>query len=252
MSDEKPLPATAVIDGALASRNRIARVLSELQHLRVPLRITVPDLPAPASSILLAVDADSGQAILDELAPASHRARVQPHMEIEVEGMLDGIALRFRSRVLAVDEERGIGLYRLEFPTTIRRRQRRSEHRIPASSLHIKVTLEQSGLAPLTGEVSDISARGMAARIAIGRREQKGPSSRDLQGSYNCRLMLSGEQEISCRFTLRHHSVNVVKGQMLVGGLLSELPANDARALQRVVGELEREFMRKRPPGALV
>ena len=186
-------------------------------------------------SALLEVDADRGVLAIDE--PASGTLAVGTPVLISTR--IDGVLVRFATRVAAHGRDAGGGLYRLDFPQRVERHQRRAHHRAPVTNaLPVSITIAREDGAAVVGEVRDLSAGGLCARL---------PADADLPARgapLPCTLSLGEDADIRCAIEIRRHqeSGNVI----LVGARLLDLEPRDLQTLERFVAGLEREALRKR------
>src|SRR3546814_899662 len=117
------------------------------------------------SSDLLDSDREAATVLADELFPARGHAAMEPGMEIRVLGNLDGIEIRFRSRVIAINPAQAGASYTLVMPVAVDYKQRRNAFRVPVSpALAIPVLLHADGINA-KGTLADISPNGL--RVAM-------------------------------------------------------------------------------------
>lgn len=153
------LVGTAVI----SDRYQIAALMSRLVRDRVPISVMLPEQREFYSSVLLHSDREQRSIVADELFPARGHALVDAGTEMRMITHLDGIELRFRTRVEAVQQDSDGASYRLTMPTAVDYHQRRNAFRVPVSpALAIAVVVRDESEAPvLRGHLADISYAGM-------------------------------------------------------------------------------------------
>lgn len=154
----------------ITDSHEIRTLLGRLIKARVPITVMLPEREGFFSSVLLELDRDSNTLVADELLPARGHASMQSGIELRLLCRLDGIELRFRTKVLVVSPTQLGAIYRLGVPTGLDYMQRREAFRVPVSpTLAIPVELGSNGTR-LKGTLVDISHTGL--RVALrGQRE---------------------------------------------------------------------------------
>ncbi len=221
-------------DSALEDPRGIARVLAQVVESRSLLSV-MEDSGRSHVSTLLEIDADRSVVVIDEPATGS----IAVGASVRISTRIDGVLVRFASRVLAHGRDAGGGLYRLELPRRLERHQRRAHHRAPVTSaLPVSITLASEDGTSVVGEVRDLSAGGLCARLPDG-------AAVPVEGErLPCTLSLGEEAEIQCSLEpRRHHESGRV---VLMGARLLDLEPRDRQVLERFVAGLEREALRKR------
>lgn len=231
-------------DTSVDERARVLAVLTRLVRGHILVSVTSAAHRGTFPSMLLGVDAAASTLTLDELAPASAHALVNPGLRLTVSTRLDGLPVSFRARVLGVEHEDGAAFYRLSLPGTIRRRQRRTHFRVPAGAGHpVKVHIGDAGTGLVHGVVRDISEGGISARMegdGVLRSAGRGEA-------LPCTLFLSDEERVHARLVICHLSEPDARGNTVVGGRFLDVTPADARVIRRLVARLERDMVRKRP-----
>ncbi len=213
---------------------RIARVLTQVVEARTLLNVRDAS-GASHVSTLLEVDLDGGSVTIDEPGTGS----IAIGSPLQVSARVEGVLVRFSSRVIAHGADAGGGLYRLAFPARVERHQRRAHHRAPVTSaLPVSVTFAHEDGTTTLAEVRDLSAGGLCARLPA---DAGWPGA---DGPVPCTVRLGEDAEIQCALEVRRHQE--MGSVDLIGGRFVGLEPRDLLTLERFVAGLEREALRKR------
>ena len=142
----------------------LRRVIDE----RAPLSIVLPGIDMRFDSLLLSVESTLNALVIDELNPISGHRRIAPNLLLRIGTRLDGVELRFRTRVAAIDRDSDIAAYLLDFPDEMDYRERREAYRvkIPASApLSWTVPSAADPERFLQLQVMDLSLTGIGLRL---------------------------------------------------------------------------------------
>ncbi len=218
---------------------QIRALINRLIRDKVPITIMLPEREGFFSSLLLDSDREGGTMLADELFPPRGHAAVEPGMEIRVLGNIDGIEVRFKSRVITINADQPGASYSLVTPVAMDYKQRRNAFRVPVSpALAIPVLLSGDGINA-KGTLADISHNGL--RVAM-----RNPGSLPMGTELHCDIALPDEH-ISAKAEARHSAPDRRGlGVVYVGFRFLELSNEHQRTINRFTANLQRDQLRAR------
>lgn len=176
-------------------------LLKRAFEMRCLLTVCVGDERAPYTSAILEVVRDGRYLVLDELTPASGHARIRQEPRIEVRALVEGIEMRFESRVDQIGEQDGLPYYKVAFPQEIIYAQRRRQHRVTVPlSQGFEVLVGFADEQELRGELRDLSVGGLCARIRSGTIDP----THDRNALASCRILLPEDRMILSDIEILH------------------------------------------------
>jgi|LNFM01.1.fsa_nt_gb c-di-GMP-binding flagellar brake protein YcgR len=191
----------------------------------------------PFTSAILEVVRDQRYLVLDELTPAAGHARIQAEPRIEVRAIVEGIELRFESRVEQVGEQDGLPFYKVSFPAEVTYAQRRRQHRVAVPlSQGFEVNVVFSDERELRGELRDLSAGGLCARVRSGDIDAK----TDRGALAMCRLVLPDDRSIVTDIEILHIDAPPRPRVPRIGVQFVDPSPTVARRIAQFCAELER------------
>lgn len=192
---------------------------------------------APFTSAILEVVRDQRYLVLDELTPAAGHARIQAEPRIEVRAIVEGIELRFESRVEQVGEQDGLPFYKVAFPTVVTYAQRRRQHRVAVPlSQGFEVNVVFPDERELRCELRDLSAGGLCARVRSGDIDAKA----DRGALAMCRLVLPDDRSIVTDIEILHIDAPPRPRVPRIGVRFVDPGPTVARRIAQFCAELER------------
>lgn len=218
---------------------QIRALINRLIRDKVPITIMLPEREGFFSSMLLDSDRAGSTMLADELFPARGHMALAPGMEIRVLGNLDGIEVRFKSRVLAINTDLHGSSYRLSIPAAAEYKQRRNAFRVPVSpALAIPVLLRSDEING-AGTLADISYNGLRVALHKGVTLPAG-------AALLCDIELPDDR-ISAKAETRHSEPDRRGlGVVYVGFRFIELSNEHQRAINRFTANLQRGQLRAR------
>lgn len=197
----------------------------------------------PFTSAILEVVRDDRYLVLDELTPKAGHARLVADPRIELRALVDGIEMRCATRVLKVGVQDGLPYYKVEFPTEVSYAQRRRQHRVPVPlNQGYEVTFIFADEREVTGELRDLSAGGLCARIRNGDLDPK----TDRNALAMCRIMMPEDKSIIADIEILHIDAPPRPRVPRLGGRFIDLAPTPARRIAQFCAELERAQRRLR------
>lgn len=216
----------------------LQRVIEE----RASLSIVLPGIDMPFDSLLLSVDPALDALVIDELNPISGHRRVAPNLLLRIGTRLDGVELRFRTRVAAIDRDSNIAAYLLDFPGELDYRERRNAYRVKipvAAPLSWTVLAGSDRATPVALQVEDLSLGGIGLRL-------RQPHKVDVLDATEGVLDLpDGPLSVSARIRyLRRQAFGPVEDR--AGAEFLDVGAQDLRRISHYAAELQRPLLRGR------
>lgn len=220
------------------------RLLDELRQHRTGLSVFSRTLGGRFTSLVLEIRADESCLLLDELVPAHGHEAMEPGIKIAAEARLEGLPVSFECEILDIGEDSKGYFYRVSLPSVVKRRQRREHHRVPAGARHLIARLCDTEGNLSEGEIADLSAAGISIRVDAGEAERLA----GVGGAIDCRIALGPDDMLELKFDVCRVIDTGTTGTRVLAGRLLELTPGIERRIGKLVTELERELMRKRPP----
>lgn len=208
------------------------------------LDITVGNDSTTVLSALIELVPERGYLVLDAFKPALEPAATAGKPPIEVNTRLDGVALRFTTRITARGEADGAAYYKAPYPEEIDHAQRRREYRVtvPLAKGATLRAVNAAGVA-LEGELRDLSPSGFSASISPETFEQLAQKDH-WQG--RCRLTMPGTTTFEGIMEICHRVPGTTTAAPRIGARFLDLDARTERRIERYVVELDREQARLR------
>ncbi|MGL4319103.1 MAG: flagellar brake protein [Pseudomonas sp.] len=216
--------------------------LRQLQQNHAPLVITFKERNQRFQSFLVEADRDRSVLALDEMIPNDGERFLKNGETFTVEGFHEGVRIAWDCEdPVEIGELQGARCYWCHLPEKIIYHQRRSAFRAPlAQSQLVNIELSGSKLSrPLKGQMLDISATGCRLRF-----------SGDVTGSLqpgqvyerlNAQLPVGN---LSVAIELRHLRFDEKANMTFVGARFHRLGGLEARQVERLVYQLQREARR--------
>lgn len=216
-------------------------LLARLIAARCPVFVFVEGDDARYATMLLELDAQTNALIADELTPRHGNAGVHRGAKLRVAARLDGVDMRFSTRVRAIDRESEVAAYMLDVPRELDHREQRAVHRTRAFAVAAKLCDPEG--PPVEGRVLDLSISGI--RIAV-----KTPHRVREETRWQCTVALpDGEFESRIAITRVHGAERPRIGanaEDVLGAKFDSLGEGAARRLARYIADTQRALLRAR------
>lgn len=216
--------------------------LRQLQQNHDPLVITFKDRNQRFQSFLVEADRERGVLALDELVPNDGERFLKSGEAFRVEGFHDGVRIAWDCEdPIEIGELQGARCYWCHLPEKIIYHQRRSAFRAPITQGQlVNIELNGSKLSrALKGQMLDISATGCRLRFS-------GDISSSLQPGqvYEKLSAQLPVGNLSVAIELRHVRFDEKANMTFVGARFHRLGGLEARQVERLVYQLQREARR--------
>jgi c-di-GMP-binding flagellar brake protein YcgR len=218
----------------------MASLLKRLQLARAQISISIDHDKTEYNTIIVDVLADKQQLYLDELNSEKAHKRIRKGSNIHFDGRIKGVQIKFTTRVLAIEDNNHIALYRLGLPDEMLYLQRRRHFRAVARNHHLGISIPIPLQHHITGDIVDISAGGFCSRLALS----ESNAIQKNQTVFNAKINLPGQNTITCDIGIRSIRRYPDKGYSLVGGEFIEIEPNLKTHVERVVAMLDRDQRR--------
>jgi c-di-GMP-binding flagellar brake protein YcgR len=217
-------------------------LLARLIAARCPVFAFVEGDSERYGTLLLEIDAPAGVLIADELHPRHGHERVRRGAKLRLCSRLDGVEIRFRSTVRAIDADSEVGAYMLELPNALDHREQRAVQR--TRTFEVTAELRDANGAPVPARVLDVSIDGM--RLCVRTPHPFGEAAR-----CDCTVWLpSGAFQAQIAITrirpATGRSRHGAAADDVLGARFDALGAGPARLLGRYIADTQRALMRAR------
>jgi c-di-GMP-binding flagellar brake protein YcgR len=235
-------PESPLVDAdsvSVRETTQVLRLLSGLRDGHCIVSVCTPDSDELFNSALLESRGGDGLT-LDELTPGHGNRRRQPGDTLLCFSRLDGLSVRFETRITAVEVQDGAPLYHCQWPTEVFHGQKRSHYRVRIGlGLKVPLILSNQEDRAINGELRDLSIGGLGASFPEDTPVASG------QQIPACWLELPDSGAIFCGLEIRHVSRDPQHRELRVGAAFTDLTPAQERAVQRCITALERERRRR-------
>lgn len=217
-------------------------LLARLVAARCPVFVFIEGDDERYGTVLLEIDAAARALIADELIPKRGHARMRRGAKLKVSSRLDGVEVRFRSSVRAVDVDTTVAAYMLDLPDALDYREQRAVKRM--RTFEVTAELRDADGAPVPARVLDLSIDGL--RVSVPTPHPFGEAAR-----CSCTVWLpSGPIEAGIAIMrVRRAPERAQRGAAatdVLGARFDALGDGDARRLGRYLADTQRALMRAR------
>ncbi|MBK6656746.1 MAG: flagellar brake protein [Proteobacteria bacterium] len=194
--------------------------------------------PSAYQSAVIELLPDKGYLVIDALTPASGDALATRLPGLRLRTRVQGMEVKFTSRILARGSQHGLPYYKVRYPDEIEYPQRRRELRFTVPlNRGVPVRFETRGGGWVRGEIRDLSPGGFSARLLSGdiatiRHDGGRPTA--------CEIDLPGHGTLHAAVDVRHILPSRARSAPRVGACFIELDVDGERQLQHCVAELAR------------
>ncbi|HEY6895396.1 MAG TPA: flagellar regulator YcgR PilZN domain-containing protein, partial [Rhodanobacteraceae bacterium] len=194
------------------------------------------------ATVLLEIDAAARALIVDELLPKHGHRRMRRGAKLKLASRLDGVDVRFRSAVCAVDADSQVAAYMLDLPEALDYREQRSSRRTRTFEVTAELRDEQG--EPIPARVLDLSIEGI--RLCVPAPHPFGEAARCA-----CTVWLPGGAIEAALAILRvrralERPLRGAAATDVLGARFEALGDGDARRLGRDLADTQRALMRAR------
>ena len=217
-------------------------LLARLVAARCPVFVFIEGDEERYGTVLLELDAAAHVLIADELIPKHGHARMRRGAMLKIASRIEGVEVRFRSSVRAVDSDTHVAAYMLELPDALDYREQRTTKR--TRTFEVGAELRDPSGAVVPARVLDLSIEGIRLSVPA-------PHPFDETARCSCTVWLPGgaiEPSIAI-MRVRRAPERAQRGSAatdVVGARFDALGAGDARRLGRYLADTQRALMRVR------
>jgi c-di-GMP-binding flagellar brake protein YcgR len=216
-------------------------ILRRLQSARALVSLKIDKQATLYNSIVIEVHGEDNEIYLDEVNSEVGHKQIKKGTVLHFDSRLDGIRIQFESKVLGVDTNGSIAMYRLGLPKKMLYRQRRRHYRASVNKEQpLGILLPVPLQSKIFGEIIDISASGFCSRLDYS----DSINFQTEQAIYDAMISLPGSNSITCDIEVRSVRAYPDKGYALIGSEFIEIAPNQKQHLERIVAMLDRNQRR--------
>ena len=217
-------------------------MLARLIAARCPVFVFFEGDDERYATSLLEIDAAAGALIVDELNPRHGHERVHRGTRLRFSTRLDGVEMRFRANVRAIDGDGAVAAYMLDLPIALDHREQRAVLR--TRTREVAAELRADDATTINARVLDLSMGGL--RLAV-----RAPHPLAEASEWDCTVVLP-----TCSFDTRIAITHVRRAagcphpgtpnEDVLGARFDALGTGAARRLGRYIAETQRALLRAR------
>lgn len=217
-------------------------LLARLVAARCPVFVFIDGDGERYATVLLEIDPAARALIADELIPKHGHARMRRGAMLKIASRIDGVEVRFRSSVRAVDADTRVAAYMLEMPEALDYREQRASKR--TRTFEVAAELRDADGTAVPARVLDLSIEGIRLSVPA-------PHPFNEAARCSCTVWLPGgsiEPGIAI-MRVRRAPERAQRGTAatdVLGARFDALGAGDARRLGRYLADTQRALMRAR------
>ena len=217
-------------------------LLARLVAARCPVFVFIEGDDERYATVLLEIDLASRTLIADEIIPKHGHKHMRRGAKLKISSRLDGVEVRFRSAVRAVDADSHVAAYMLEMPDALDYREQRASKR--TRTFEVTAELRDGDGAAVPARVLDLSIDGI--RLSV-------PAPHPFHEAVRCSCTVwlpGGSIEAAIAIMrVRRAPERAQRGAAatdVLGARFDALGAGDARRLGRYLADTQRALMRAR------
>jgi c-di-GMP-binding flagellar brake protein YcgR len=229
----------------ITSPKQIVTLLNHAHQQHCLLCTRFKDNEERFNTALLGIYPKQGFLVLDELSPKEGHKLLLKGKQVQIIGKVDGVDLRFESRLLEAGEKSGIAFYKMALPDSVIYRQLRQEHRVSTGALRMIFRSYRDGYQQaLRGYVCDLSRGGMGVIL------EQMPTFYPGDVLPACTVALPEKEEVLFSLEIRHSRPNSQREITRIGGRFEEIDPDSRRKIVRLINKLEREKCKRQQRGS--
>lgn len=211
-------------------------MLMQAYQDRVLLSLKLSEDNTAFHTAIIGVYPKHGFLVLDEIKPAEGNALLLEQKEIQLSGLLDGVALAFKTSIVETGIKSSITFYKAGIPGSLYFRQRRNYFRVAMSSTKIPFNAYHTVDAreALSGYILDLTTAGIGVILDDEHSLCRG----DLIPTCTLRLPGVGNFIFSLRISFSHP--NPERGVTRIGGQFQALDKASQQKLRKAINKNER------------
>jgi c-di-GMP-binding flagellar brake protein YcgR len=235
-------PESFALTVANDTPSHISVLLRRLLDQRCLLTAQIGTQAERYTSAILEVSHEGEYLVLDELMPEGH-----PHLvkdtPIQLRALLDGIEVRFASRIAQIGRQSGLPFYKVPFPSRIDYPQRRQSYRVPVPmQIGLPTSLWLPDERVISGELRDLSPEGIGMRVRLGVPDKTTDSGQVAI----CQIIIDDAIEFVTDLEVCHIFPPARGKAPRLGGRFVRLRPEQARRIEQFCAELMRRQRRAR------
>jgi len=224
----------------VTKKKEIIALLNQAHKKKAFLSVQIGNQNQFYTTALIGIYPDNGLVVLDELSPtAGHKLFLQ-EKKAKVTGRVNGVELRFETRLIGVGSKSNIAFYKVAIPEAMYFCQQRQSYRVSLKGANVPFFSAGDGHTPsMRGYLLNLSAGGVGVIL-----DQKVSLSRG-DTLKICAITLPEKGDI--KFTLQIDAVrdNARGGGMNFGGHFCKLSKAEQSKLQKYIAEAQRKYAKQ-------
>lgn len=206
-------------------------------HCLLDIRLEADD--AAYQSAVIELVPEAGYLVIDALTPAGGDALAARLPRVRARTLLQGIEIKFASRIVQRGSQAGLAYYKVRYPRDIEYPQRRSSLRVTVPfDRGVPVRFETRTKAWVRGEIRDLSAEGFCARLLSG-------DVKNIEHECGlctaCEIDLPGQGTLRVVVEVRHILPSRARSAPRVGARFIELDAGSEQQLAHCVSQFDQQ-----------
>jgi len=195
-------------------------------------------------SAIIELVPEAGYLVMDALTPVSGDALALSLPDLRVRTRVNGMEIKFASRILARGSQGGLPYYKVRYPDDIDYPQRRRQFRVTVPfDRGVPVRFETRIGGWVRGEIRDLSPGGFSARLLSG---NVANIEQECGQPTACEIDLPGHGTLHAVVEVRHMLPSRARSAPRVGASFVELDERSVRLLEHCIAELVRDRNRSR------
>ena len=221
-------------------------LLTQALRTRLLFDVSIPTSETHYTTALLGIYRDHGFLVMDELTPRVGHKKLLKQRRMTLTGKLDGVPLRFSTRLIESREQKGMAFYKVEIPESLFYMQRRQEFRIAVTEARIPFQAQRDDGSQeiLKGYVYDLSRNGMGLNL-----EGEVALERD-EILKNCVItpeVFTDEGNGAIPFTMKvcHAAYHKKRKHTRIGGYFENIDTRSSSKIAKIIALFERIYARR-------
>jgi len=226
----------------ITASSRIHTIVRQLNAGHELLCARVPGCERPANTAIVDIKEQRGVFYLDELNNENAHRALLLSRQLRIDCRLQGMALRFTTTLLNIENDAGLALYEMALPKLITRVQRRDNFRLRLTpGLVVPVTIPDLEGETVKGEAFDLSATGIGAFLHTRNSPDCGKVLSDVT------LSLPRNRPMKANLEIRFARQNAPQHMLRIGARFIDLEPGQERQIARFLAEQQRKRRRYEP-----
>ena len=219
----------------------MASLLHRLQDARALISLQIGKETTCYNSLIMRIESRNEFFYLDEISPHLAHKKISRGVLLHIIGRIKGVVIEFTCKVMQVENDTSIAMYKVAFPDRLAYRQRRRHFRANVNDAqNISIAIPYNFQQHILGELVDISASGICTKISYAESQQLDED----HAIHEATLRLPGSNKLTLNLKVRNIRHFPEEGYSLVGGEFIDMHPTQQSHLDRIVAMLDRSQRR--------